>query len=185
MKQKKQELKQRKKKLRDLKQIKYKNQPKGCGDCHECCSVFPLGDKPAGVLCQHCGDKGCKKYAERPQVCKDFECIWLQQQKYNAANPELRPDKSGLIVSFKGVIDGVRVMAVNETRPGAWKSKIGSNLNTILRNGKNLIMVFSYEGLGVCYKHLDIHQQKAEEITNKCLEQCTEISEQHKSLDGF
>ena len=65
-----------------------------CGDCTACCtlSVVPELNKKAWEQCAHC-DKGCKIYDKRPQVCRDFECAYLQ----GGTNIELRPDKCGIM----------------------------------------------------------------------------------------
>lgn len=66
-----------------------------CGDCTACCtlSVVPELNKQAGQECLHCINNGCSIYKKHPQVCKDFECAFLQ----NGNNIELRPDKCGIM----------------------------------------------------------------------------------------
>ena len=52
---------------------------RSCGDCKLCCStmaVYEL-DKPRGECCKHVNGKGCGIYADRPQSCREFECLWL------------------------------------------------------------------------------------------------------------
>lgn len=66
-----------------------------CGDCTVCCTLSVVKElkKKAGELCFNCVDNGCKVYGNHPQVCKDFECAYLQ-----AGNDiELRPDKCGIM----------------------------------------------------------------------------------------
>jgi len=67
-----------------------------CGDCTACCKALSIDeiDKPAGVMCTHCG-KGCTIYDKRPDVCREFECAYLVG-KWN--NENLRPDNSGIIL---------------------------------------------------------------------------------------
>lgn len=66
-----------------------------CGDCTVCCtlSVVLELNKKAGEHCFHCIDNGCEIYGKHPQVCKDFECAFLQ----GGTNIELRPDKCGIM----------------------------------------------------------------------------------------
>lgn len=67
-----------------------------CGECTVCCtlSVVEEVDKKAGEDCKHCIlKKGCGIYKTRPQVCKDFECAYLQSNTPS----ELRPDKCGVM----------------------------------------------------------------------------------------
>ena len=77
-----------------------------CGGCTACCRVFEIPElkKPAGTWCQHCAiGKGCKIYDDRPQMCVEFECLWLLSQKREDPRehlpPELRPDKSKVVFS--------------------------------------------------------------------------------------
>jgi Fe-S-cluster containining protein len=47
-----------------------------CNMCGACCIAYDISSlqKPAGVPCMHLGDDGaCKDYANRPQVCRDFQ----------------------------------------------------------------------------------------------------------------
>ena len=52
-----------------------------CGSCTLCCKILdvPQLGKAAGVWCSSCTPgQGCGAYEERAQVCREFECIWLQ-----------------------------------------------------------------------------------------------------------
>jgi len=66
-----------------------------CGECTACCvlSVVEELSKKAGEHCFNCVDNGCKIYGKHPQVCKDFECAFLQ----GGNKIELRPDKCGVM----------------------------------------------------------------------------------------
>lgn len=67
-----------------------------CGECVACCrdlSVTEL-EKPAYVPCDKLCDKGCSIYEERPDVCRNFHCAWIQGH----LGEDDRPDKSGAIV---------------------------------------------------------------------------------------
>lgn len=75
-----------------------------CGDCTLCCTLLPVPelDKPANTHCQHCiVGKGCSIYEDRPQVCRPFNCAWLQ----SSASIDLRPDKINII--FEKVNDNI------------------------------------------------------------------------------
>ncbi len=57
-----------------------------CGDCRECCIVFPFSPiadfwpvgKPAGALCSFAGPAGCSIHDQpRPAICTDFWCNYL------------------------------------------------------------------------------------------------------------
>lgn len=77
-----------------------------CGSCTACCRVYaiPALDKPAGKWCQHCAiGNGCRIYEERPALCVDFKCLWLQSQsredKRERLPDELRPDRCKVVFS--------------------------------------------------------------------------------------
>ncbi|MBK5568688.1 MAG: hypothetical protein I8N66_19920 [Ensifer sp. SSB1] len=52
---------------------------RGCGTCTLCCRLPDIDAlaKPANAWCRHCVDgEGCRIYAQRPQLCRDFLCLW-------------------------------------------------------------------------------------------------------------
>ena len=55
-------------------------------------------DKPQGLWCEHACDAGCGIYQKRPEVCKVFECAWLQPTGHMLLAEEERPDKIGFCV---------------------------------------------------------------------------------------
>ena len=68
-------------------------QPKTCGECTMCCKIMgvPALDKAPGAWCGSCAiGSGCTRYKTRPQSCKDFACLWLQDKDMPEA---YRPDK--------------------------------------------------------------------------------------------
>jgi len=69
-----------------------------CGDCTACCEVLPIKElnKPKNTMCSDCTGSGCGIYEKRPQVCKDYQCIYTQSNMPE----ELRPDKSGVILEY-------------------------------------------------------------------------------------
>ena len=52
--------------------------------------------KPRGVWCSHCTKKACAIYEERPDDCRQFNCLWL---KVETLPDELRPDKCGFVMT--------------------------------------------------------------------------------------
>jgi uncharacterized protein len=84
-----------------------------CGDCTMCCKLpaapAPL-NKPAGVWCQHCDKgKGCRIYADRPQGCRDYMCLWKVMPDFPE---ELRPDRCKVI--WQMTEDGTTAVATTE-----------------------------------------------------------------------
>jgi uncharacterized protein len=52
-----------------------------CGDCSLCCLLLdvPEVNKPKDGWCRHCrpGQGGCGIYNKRPDVCRNWTCLWL------------------------------------------------------------------------------------------------------------
>ena len=74
-----------------------------CGTCTACCRVYAIPElgKPAGEWCRHCDvGVGCKIYTERPNMCVNYSCFWLESQ-FNGVNlpVEMRPDKCKVVFS--------------------------------------------------------------------------------------
>lgn len=71
-----------------------------CGSCTLCCKVYdnPEVDSPAGSWCQHClPGRSCKIYADRPQQCRDFFCLWMTQ---SFLGPEWKPDQARFVLTM-------------------------------------------------------------------------------------
>ncbi len=100
-----------------------------CGECTACCtlSVVKDLDKGAGVTCKHCVlTQGCSIYADRPKVCKEFECAYLQ----GGSNIKLRPDKCGIMFVkvneriFTGIfVPGVEVTDIARGQVNAFRQQ--------------------------------------------------------------
>lgn len=80
---------------------------RACGDCTLCCKLVPVKaiQKPRDEWCPHCDKKaGCTIYAERPEECMLWSCIWLS----DANQPEaLKPRRTHCV--FDRLIDHVRI----------------------------------------------------------------------------
>jgi hypothetical protein len=78
-----------------------------CGDCTGCCVelaiVTPELSKPAGSPCQFCTGTGCGIYAERPPVCRDYNCLWRSLPNVDES---WRPDRSGVMMVWGDVPPG-------------------------------------------------------------------------------
>lgn len=99
-----------------------------CGSCTLCCKIMAVDElqKPRNQWCGHCDKgRGCKIYDERPQSCRDFECVWLLSQKHDPAPPsplppELRPDRSKVVLAMS--TSGKALIAhVDPGYPTAWR----------------------------------------------------------------
>lgn len=114
-----------------------------CGSCTMCCRVYAIPQlepaKPAGAWCTHCTiGKGCKIYDQRPKLCVDFECLWLQSQ--SRENPkqrlpaDMRPDRCKVV--FSPATDPNIMAAI--TMPGmsdAWRKGAARRLIDSLVKG--------------------------------------------------
>lgn len=93
-----------------------------CGTCTACCRVYNIPElaKPANKWCDHCDvGHGCQIYQQRPQVCRDYSCMWLQSQDSPVPlAPELRPDRSRVVLS---PTTDPKVISAIIMSPGAWQ----------------------------------------------------------------
>jgi uncharacterized protein len=93
---------------------------KACGTCTMCCSALEIAElkKSAGPICVNCRlGGGCAIYADRPQVCRDFECEWLTRRDLAR---RFRPDLVGVILMEDADSDEYRAVCPPE-RPMAWR----------------------------------------------------------------
>ena len=119
--------------------------PASCDGCALCCKLVPVEEinKPG---CQWCPavertahGRRCGVYAERPDACRTFECIWLQSQVRTPSNgypagqvlpPELRPDRCHVVFCqdayLSGPVDPAErrmVLFVDPDWPAAWRRR--------------------------------------------------------------
>ncbi|SFM50379.1 hypothetical protein SAMN05192568_103513 [Methylobacterium pseudosasicola] len=73
---------------------------RSCGSCTACCRVLEIRalDKPAGILCRHNTGRACGIYAERPEACVQWHCLW---RRIAALPDALRPDRSGVVFGLE------------------------------------------------------------------------------------
>jgi len=70
-------------------------QTRECGDCNLCCKLPYTNFKKDWEWCSNCDiGVGCKIYETRPQVCKDFSCLWQK----GLIEEELKPNKVGFYI---------------------------------------------------------------------------------------
>lgn len=110
--------------LERLKRELYKT--RSCGQCRECCtvmevdgSVFPGGNKPAFVACEHLrhgSGGGCGIYDKRPKPCEEWACVWRSGS--NVTLPEERPDRCGIMLDTWQSTGGIFVLLAYITTDG-------------------------------------------------------------------
>jgi hypothetical protein len=61
-------------------------------------------------------------YEQRPQVCRDFRCLWLDSDMPE----EMRPDRVHLYVAGKSTDNALNIR-VDPAYPDAWKNSIVVN----------------------------------------------------------
>ncbi|HEX6858726.1 MAG TPA: YkgJ family cysteine cluster protein [Caulobacteraceae bacterium] len=124
---------------------------KSCGDCAMCCKAFEIEAiaKARHTMCGHFKKGvGCGVYEIRPQACRQFVCLWLADEKMDAA---WRPDRAKFILWG----DKQLMVDVDPAYPDAWKrepyySKIklaadprkSPVAQVVVRNGREVVIVF-------------------------------------------
>ena len=99
---------------------------RSCGSCSMCCYLpsFEVGEwkKPKNKWCQHCSGHSCNIYADRPELCREFECMWLM---CNMLDDHWYPKKSKIIVvtSSTGNGDSTLVFHVHDKYPLRWREE--------------------------------------------------------------
>lgn len=78
-----------------------------CGDCTLCCFEMAVEeiDKPMCATCPSVTKGGCGIYQTRPESCRTFECMWLEEPPYglpHLLSEEERPDKCGVMFHAAG-----------------------------------------------------------------------------------
>jgi hypothetical protein len=94
---------------------------KQCGDCSLCCKIMaiPELDKPKDAWCDHVIKKqGCGIYETRPQSCRMFKCLWLQDPRLP---PEWKPNRSKFVMVGESRTE--LVVHVDSNSPGAWRDE--------------------------------------------------------------
>lgn len=75
-------------------------------------------DKPAGSWCSHCKPgTGCRDYAGRPTECRDFNCLWLIDERLG---PQWKPSKSKIVITTSE--DGLEIRC-DPGFPAAWRKE--------------------------------------------------------------
>ncbi|WP_312991004.1 hypothetical protein [Rhizobium populisoli] len=90
---------------------------RSCGSCTLCCRLPEIDalSKPADTWCMHCTGQSCAIYADRPQLCRDFLCLWM-------TNPALadtwRPLTSHMLIYAQGP---QMTVLVDPDHPDVWR----------------------------------------------------------------
>lgn len=87
-----------------------------CGNCVACCRLPAIKElaKPFDTLCKFSDGKCCTIYAERPDVCRRFNCMWLQDR----LPEQCKPTEIGAVFGDHGEVVTVWVEPDQEWRDG-------------------------------------------------------------------
>ena len=112
---------------------------KSCGACSMCCSALEIDyfKKPPGPKCVNClPGGGCAIYADRPEVCRDFECEWLTRRDLSR---QLRPDLVGTILMEDADSDEYRAVCAPE-KPMSWRHPmVFAHLVAMAKSGRIVV----------------------------------------------
>jgi len=104
-----------------------------------CCSALEIDElkKAAGPLCANCvSGGGCSIYANRPQVCRDFECEWLTSRDLPR---HFRPDRIGVILMEAHDTDEYRAVCA-PSKAVAWRGpRVFAHLVAIAKTGRVVV----------------------------------------------
>jgi hypothetical protein len=110
-----------------------------CGECTACCKVYSIPEfkKPAGPWCSHCAiGVGCKIYEERPERCREYQCLWLESQgradPRERLDPALRPDRCKVVFA---ATSNPHVISATLMRGGAHRQKLVASLIKMITLG--------------------------------------------------
>lgn len=93
---------------------------RSCGTCTLCCRLPDIDalDKPANDWCTHCtAARGCAIYDRRPQVCRDFLCLWMID---DTLGEDWEPARCNMMIYRQGT--QVTVL-VDPDHPMAWRQE--------------------------------------------------------------
>lgn len=90
---------------------------RSCNGCTKCCEGYVTGEAKGipfypGKPCHFQSCKGCSIYNDRPKLCRDFKCVWVEQ---NSPLPEwMYPKVSNIIVTRKEYGNGKDYIEITE-----------------------------------------------------------------------
>jgi hypothetical protein len=124
--------------------------PRHCGPCRACCIVTGFDAKPGeapfakppNTPCKHLVPGGCGIYAERPPVCRRFQCAWIAAPNL----PEgLRPDRCGVMFCTNDhpLRAGRTAVFAYELRPGALEGPLPAWLIEAVQAESAVVLVRS------------------------------------------
>ena len=95
-----------------------------CGDCTLCCTLLPIelpienASTTFHETCKFCKNNGCSIHVDRPEICRGFECEWINDE---TIPEDLRPDKCNVI--FEKIEDNILMGLEHFNHIGSYKEK--------------------------------------------------------------
>jgi hypothetical protein len=88
--------------------------------------------KPAGSWCGSCRPgQGCSVHAGRPDECRDFSCLWLRDERFEA---HWKPNRSKMVLTASP--DGIEIRC-DPGFPDAWrKAPFRSEIQNLAVSGE-------------------------------------------------
>lgn len=131
-----------------------------CQDCDGCCRVFevPAVDKAFGEPCKHLGrtllGPGCKIYADRPDACQHYVCLWLDSHRRLEVAPlsdELRPNVCHVVMGWPWGKDRETLFVYPyPDYPNAWRlAPVSDHLRLILSRGGKIVVVTGAQRIAI------------------------------------
>ena len=124
---------------------------RSCANCTMCCKIMGIAElsKPRNQWCPNCDvGKSCKIYADRPQSCRDFNCIYLRD---GSLAEHWKPSRSRMVLTRYQA--GRLCVHVDPDRPDAWrKEPYYSDLKAWSRNAalsRSMIAVYVGDNLTI------------------------------------
>jgi hypothetical protein len=133
--------------------------PKSCGECSLCCKLLGIAElsKVPGVWCSHViHGRGCGVYADRPESCRSYQCLWTLAAPLDE---RWRPDRAGFVLST-GRVEGEVLILVDPDSPDAWRrepyySQI-KRMSDAFRGGAPRVLVQTQGRVIVVFPETDI-----------------------------
>lgn len=93
---------------------------RSCGNCTLCCRLPEIEElgKAANEWCVNCtAEKGCNIYDGRPQLCRDFLCSWMVNDRLGS---EWEPSVAKMMVYDQG---RQTTVLVDPAYPASWRQE--------------------------------------------------------------
>jgi hypothetical protein len=114
--------------------------------------------KAYGEPCKHLGQtlfgKGCQIYAERPDACARYVCLWLDSQRrpeVKSMPEELRPDVSHVVLGWPWGIDRqtLHVYPYPDYLDAWRKPPVSDYLRMVLARGGKLVIILPNKTIAI------------------------------------